>query len=373
MKTAQRPYLQKTPLRRVTQVDIANELGVAVSTVQRALANSPRISQKTKRKVFHLAEKYGYKPNFIANAFARRKTNMIGTILGKYAINHMEVFAAIEQEANHRGYNVLLSITDFDEQSEHQKVMQMIDHSVDGLIIASANPRWSTYKELVESGLPIVFVTPFVDIPFAPAITYDREYANRIATEHLISLGHKLIAFVDTDSICFTDQSRSIRGYFDSMEQAGLSIDEKYIYYVKPSPNVLPGENRLIIYENGLKAGEYLFSLNPRPTGIVVEGDALAAGLIGSARKFNIRIPEDVSIVSSKAGRLLSQLTPRVTGVKEPHFQMGRLLAKRVIDIIENADSPVEQMSILKGELIIRESTRRVEQRREKREERKKN
>ncbi len=355
MKSISGTYQKKVAFKRVTQADIARELGVAVSTVQRALADSPKISEKTKKQVWTIAEKYNYKPNFLANAFAKRKTNMIGVVLGKYAINHMEVFASIEQEANRRGYNVILTITDYDEESEHQKVQQMLEHSVDGLIIASANPMWEMYHQLMKSKFPVVFFAPFKDIPFAPSVTYDREYANRIATEYLISLGHKRIGFVDVDSSYIVP--RPIRGYFDVMEEAGFPVDEKYIYYVKPYPNTPKGENKLIIYENGLLAGEYLFSLDPLPTGIVVEGDALAAGIIGSAHKFGIQIPEDVSIVSSKAGKLLSQLTPRVTGVAEPHHQMGRLLAKRLIDMIEDPDVPVERLSVLRGELVVREST----------------
>ncbi len=361
MKTLSKTYHGKVTIQRVTQADIANELGVAVSTVQRALADSPRISEKTKRKVRNLAEKYGYKPNLMANAFARRKTNMIGVILGRYVLNHMEIFAVIENEANKAGYNILLGITNYEEDNEHQKVLQMIEHSVDGFVIASANPLWHVYHELVESGVPIVFFAPYIDVPFAPSVEYDREYTNRIATEHLIALGHKRIAFVDSDGRCIINKPKPIRGFFDAMERAGIEINEKYIYQVEPYPDALPGENRLIVYENGFKAGEYLFKLNPMPTGIVVEGDALAAGLIGAARKFNIHIPQDVSIVSSKAGKLLSQLTPRVTGVKEPHQQMGRLLAKKVIDMVETPDTPVERLSILKGELIIRESTRKIE------------
>ncbi len=361
MKTLYKTNQRKVPLQRVTQADIADELGVAVSTVQRALANSSRISEKTKRKVWNLAEKYGYKPSVIANAFARRKTNMIGVILGRHAINHMEVFAAIEQEANRAGYNVLLGITDYNEENEHQKVLQMVEHSVDGLIIASANPLWDMYNQLVESGTAVVFFMPRFDIPFAPSVMYDREYANRIATEHLISLGHRTIAFVDADSDCESARAKPIRGYLDAIARAGINVDERYIYYVKPRSDVPAGENRLIIYENGFLAGEYLFSMNPRPSGIVVEGDELAAGLIGAARKFDVRIPEDVSIVSSKAGKLLSQLTPRVSGVAEPHYQMGRLLTKRVIDMIESPNSPIERISILKGELILRESTKKVD------------
>lgn len=349
-------------MQTMTQEGIAKELGVATSTVQRALAGSSRISEKTRKRVMRVAERHGYQMNVMARGLRLKRTRTLGVVFGRMMPNHVAVFSGIEQEANERGYSAMLAISDFDAEAEHARVQQLLERAVDAFIISSIDSRWPTYEKLVRDGRPVIFNGP-VEVPsVGPAVQVDEQAANRDVTHHLLELGHRRIGYIDTAHLRSPAiPGRPIDGYRDSLERAGQAFDPDLVYQARKLPGAI-GENRLMVYENGYEGVRQLIKRYPDMTAIVCHGGTLCAGAIGAAAELGLQVPKDFSIAASDGDYLPPLLTPRVTGVTVPHVEMGRLLADQAIDRLENPEQSIQNNTLVAPSLVVRESTGPVPQ-----------
>jgi DNA-binding LacI/PurR family transcriptional regulator len=343
--------------QKMTQEGIAKELGVATSTVQRALAGSSRISHKTRRWVMQAAERHGYEVNVMARGLRTRRTRTLGVVFGRMMPNHVATFSGIEQEANRRGYSTMLAVSDFDRETEHVRVRQLLDRAVDAFIISSIDSRWSMYEKLVHDGRPVVFNGP-VEMPsVGPAIQVDEEAASRDVTQHLIDMGHQRIGYIDTAHLRSPAISnRPIHGYRNALALAGIAYDPDLVYRAQKLPGGI-GENRLMVYENGYEGLRELLNRCHNMTALICHGDTLCAGAIGAANELKLRIPDDLSIAASDGDYLPPLLTPTVTGLVVPHLEIGKLLADQAIDRLENPDYPQASNSLFPAKLVVRQST----------------
>jgi DNA-binding LacI/PurR family transcriptional regulator len=343
-------------IKRVTQEDIAKELGVARSTVQRALADCSRISSQTRKRVQMLSRNHGYRPNVMAQGLRHSRTNTIGVILGRYMPEHMIMFGAIEGEADRRNFSAMLAISDMDLDSERSKVHHLIDRGADALIVNSVTPLWEFYAELVANGTPVVYFHSDKTSVISPVISPDHEYSAYIITKYLTSLGHRRIGYIDAP-FSKSFESRPIRGYKDALAEASIDFDERLFFAVKSKTRAVPGEHHIHIYENGCISGEYMLGLVPRPTAVIAPSGIIASGLMRAAMKTGLKIPEELSIVAVDIGLLGGMLPIPITGVASPYREMGKLLASKAIDMLEKTDHLQDVSVLLKGELIVGEST----------------
>ena len=335
---------------QVTIKDLARHLNISVATVSRAMRDMPEIKAETRDAVLKLAKEWDYQPNLLATNLVKNRTKTIGVIVPDLAYHFFaSVIKGIEEEAIARGYSLLLTQTSELYERELTNVQNLSRGQVEGFIVSISQETtdFEHLKRLQRKGIPLVFFDRDADEIDVPKVMVDNVGAAYEATKHLIENGSKRIAFLAGPSNVTVSNLRQ-SGYEKAIQDSGLDLDESLVVH---------GNYNL---QQAIKLTNELFELENPPDGLVVVSDRLAVGAIAALRKKNIRIPEDVAIVSFNDEPICTIVTPTLTSVSQPTFEMGKMAITLLINQIENSncvDKP--EVIVFKTELKIRESSLR--------------
>ena len=335
---------------QVTIKDLARHLNISVATVSRAIRDMPEIKAETRDAVLKLAKEWDYQPNLLATNLVKNRTKTIGVIVPDLAYHFFaSVIKGIEEEAIARGYSLLLTQTSELYERELTNVQNLSRGQVEGFIVSISQETtdFEHLKRLQRKGIPLVFFDRDADEIDVPKVMVDNVGAAYEATKHLIENGSKRIAFLAGPSNVTVSNLRQ-SGYEKAIQDAGLDLDESLVVH---------GNYNLL---QAIKLTNELFELENPPDGLVVVSDRLAVGAIAALRKKHIRIPEDVAIVSFNDEPICTIVTPTLSSVAQPTFEMGKMAITLLINQIENpvsADKP--EVIVFKTELKIRESSLR--------------
>lgn len=335
---------------QVTIKDLARHLNISVATVSRAMRDMPEIKAETRDAVLKLAKEWDYQPNLLATNLVKNRTKTIGVIVPDLAYHFFaSVIKGIEEEAIARGYSLLLTQTSELYERELTNVQNLSRGQVEGFIVSISQETtdFEHLKRLQRKGIPLVFFDRDADEIDVPKVMVDNEGAAYEATKHLIENGSKRIAFLAGPSNVTVSNLRQ-SGYEKAIQDSGLDLDESLVVH---------GNYNL---QQAIELTNELFELKNPPDGLVVVSDRLAVGAIVALRKKNIRIPEDVAIVSFNDEPICTIVTPTLTSVSQPTFEMGKMAITLLINQIENPDSlDKPEVKVFKTELKIRESSLR--------------
>ena len=335
---------------QVTIKDLARHLNISVATVSRAMRDMPEIKAETRDAVLKLAKEWDYQPNLLATNLVKNRTKTIGVIVPDLAYHFFaSVIKGIEEEAIARGYSLLLTQTSELYERELTNVQNLSRGQVEGFIVSISQETtdFEHLKRLQRKGIPLVFFDRDADEIDVSKVMVDNVGAAYEATKHLIENGSKRIAFLAGPSNVTVSNLRQ-SGYEKAIQDAGLDLDKSLVVH---------GNYNLL---QAIKLTNELFELENPPDGLVVVSDRLAVGAIAALRKKNIRIPEDVAIVSFNDEPICTIVTPTLSSVAQPTFEMGKMAITLLINQIENpvsADKP--EVIVFKTELKIRESSLR--------------
>jgi DNA-binding LacI/PurR family transcriptional regulator len=336
---------------QVTIKDLARHLNISVATVSRAMRDMPEIKAETRDAVLKLAKEWDYQPNLLATNLVKSRTKTIGVIVPDLAYHFFaSVVKGIEEEAIARGYSLLLTQTSELYERELTNVQNLSRGQVEGFIVSISQETtdFEHLKRLQRKGIPLVFFDRDADEIDVPKVMVDNVGAAYEATKHLIENGSKRIAFLAGPSNVTVSNLRQ-SGYEKAIQDSGLILDESLVVH---------GNYNL---EQAIELTNELFGLKNPPDGLVVVSDRLALGAIAALRKKNIRIPEDVAIVSFNDEPICSIVTPTLSSVAQPTFEMGKMAITLLINQIENPDSIEKpEVKVFKTELKIRESSLRI-------------
>lgn len=334
---------------KMTLKSIANELGVSISTVSKALKDSEEISKETKDRIQAFAKFYNYKPNNIALSLQNRRTKNIGVIIPDI-VHHFftTVFRGIEKYANKRGYNVIVCISDESLDKEVINMEMLANGSIDGFIMSlSAQTQlkneYHHLKSVMEQGIPLVLFDRVAD-----EIRCDKVVANDLdiayeAVMCLIASGRRNIALITTDSY-FTVSNLRALGYKKALRDSGITFREELIM-------VLP-------YDQFEQEGTIDFFTQNSIDAVLCVNEIFAIHCMGAVQKIGFRIPEDIAFIGFTDGLLSKYSNPTLTTVAQHGDEMGEVAAKLLIDRIENnQEDPEFQTKIVKATLIKRGST----------------
>ncbi len=314
----------------VSLKDLAARTGVSVSTASRALANHPRISAATRARVQRAAAELGYTPSAIARSLVKQETRTLGVVTTDVSDPYAaEVVKAVEDAAGAAGYQLLLATSHGQPQREIAAVQMLRERRVDGIIVIS-----SRGGRLYEPLMPLLEV-PLVMVnsrrPGSPAhsVLGDSRQGARLATEHLLALGHRRIAFVGGPR---QGQSawRRLRGYVEALHAAGL----------RPNPAlVLPGEGHT---EDGRRAVRRLLAAEMPATALLCYNDLTAFGVLAEAWAAGVGVPDDLSVVGFDSLPFSELTTPPLTTVEQPR----RALGERAVELVlrQRRGEPVEDV-----------------------------
>jgi DNA-binding LacI/PurR family transcriptional regulator len=338
-------YLKNDCKRRlegvnVTIKDVAKQANVSPSTVSRVIANNPRISHKTKERVKAVMDKLGYHPNFNARSLANKSVQAIGLVMpgstDKVFQNPFfpEVIRGISKIAHDKEYAILMS-TGETENEIYEGVVRMVQGGrVDGVILLYSRINDRVTNFLIERNFPFTMIgKPHSNSDGTTHVDNDNYSASKAATDYLLSLGHKQIGFVG-GSLSLLVTVERLRGYQDALSSSNVPLCKDYIVHEE------------FLREGGQEAIAELMSLNKPPTALVVADDLMALGMLNTLGEMNVRVPEDLSIVSFN-NLLLSEISrPPLTTIDVNIYQLGFQAAKCLIEIITEPLEPAKRIIV---------------------------
>jgi LacI family transcriptional regulator len=333
-------------LHTVTIKDIAKALNLSTSTVSRALRDSYEINPETKRLVLEYAEKINYRPNPIALSLKENRSRAIGVVvpeIDNYFFS--QAINGIEAIAYNRGYHVVIFQSHESYEREVINIEHIVARRVDGLLISLSGHTTdvSHLKNLAENGLPVVFFDRVTDDIDTHKVVADNHEGAFKAVEHLIETGRKRIALVASLPWLSITQER-VAGYRAALEKHGILFDENLIRYCDFG-----------LEEVDIKIDE-LLKMNP--DALFTASDRLALSCLGALKARNIEIPKEVAIMGFTNIRVADLLSPPLSVVSQPAFEIGHTAADLLLDLIEKKQRALPFQTIkLPTTLVIRDST----------------
>ena len=329
--------------------DIARQAGVSHTTVSRALNHSPLISYQTTERIQKIALELSYHPSVAARSLKTNRSQALGVIVSHIADPYFsEVLEGIDNVAQERGYSLFIASAQNDPARESSIVQSMREHRVDGVILCSPHFTAEQSYLLNSYNIPIVALNnqAFEDYRFA--IFHDDVDGSKQVCQHLISLGHKKIAYLGNLMAGRTIQER-LEGFRQAMKEADLPAQTVFIHQVS-------GNNP----EQGLEGVEYFLGLPERPTALMCYNDLMAIGVLKGLHKAGVRVPEDMSVAGFDNIMVSDYTWPPLTTIDQPKRFLGVEAAKLMFaqlgidDKIQFKETIIKR---LKGILIVRQST----------------
>jgi LacI family transcriptional regulator len=332
----------------VTIHDIARKLNISASTVSRALKDNPLISKKMRDYISSIAEDMGYRPNVIASNLRTRRTNNIGIIV-PWINRHFfsSVVSGAEEIAYNEGFTVTIAQSNDNYLKETRITRALFNSRVDGVIISYAMETldFAHIRIFSEKDIPLViFDRDIKEIP-ANKIVVDDFNGGLMATEHLIGQGCKNIAHISGPLHLSIYEDR-FEGYLTALRQAG---------YAAPAGGIL--HNRLT-RADGEAALRQLLELRPLPDAIFCGNDTTALSIISALRDSPLKVPDDIAIVGFSNEPYSALVTPSITTIRQPGYEMGKKAAELIISEIRGCITPADYRTYtMPTELITRQSS----------------
>jgi DNA-binding LacI/PurR family transcriptional regulator len=324
--------------------DVARAANVSHSTVSRALRNSPLVNAETRALIHKIAGEKGYTVSAVGRSLVTRRTNTIGVVVTTIADPFAgEVVSGIEEFALSHEYSVILAACHADPERELRAVHTLQERRVDGILVMASRIGALYLPMLSEMKVPIVLINSHHSGEFIYSVRIDNVAGARLATEHLIDLGHRRIAYIG-DKFGFQSDMQRLTGYRETLEQAGLGFESDLVSHGDGTP------------EGGLNATLLLLSLPQPPTAIFCYNDREALGAMRAVRENGLRVPRDISIVGFDDLFLSSYIDPPLTTIRQPKREMG-LLAGEILLGLVGGEKPESRMTT--GVLVVRKSTAR--------------
>lgn len=324
----------------VTIKDVAKIANVAPSTVSRVIANSSRISEKTKKRVREVMEELGYHPNFIARSLASHSTRAIGLVMPSSSDAVFQnpffptVLTGLSEGAHAKQYALHMTTGKTDDEIYDGVVAMVQGGRVDGVVLLYSKVEDRVISYLKKRDFPFFVIgKPFKDDENINYVDNDNFKAGKEVTEHLIQLGHDRIAFIGGNLDLVVTVER-IEGYEKALRNSGIKLVDEYII------------NDEFLQESGQDAVEVLLSLDQPPSALVVADDLMALGVLNKLDEMGIEVPKDISIVSFNNVLIAEMARPPLTSVDINIFDLGFQAAKNLIQRIENPEEPIKRIIV---------------------------
>jgi LacI family transcriptional regulator, repressor for deo operon, udp, cdd, tsx, nupC, and nupG len=321
---------------------VAKEAGVSVATVSRVLNGQNSVTAKTRMKVEIAIEKLNYEPSMLGRNLRNSESRLLLILIPQISNPfYFEIIKGIESTAIQHNHNILLCETDSSSAREDIYFNLVRMKMADGIISMDPAVNIETLTKLAEQHAIIQCSEYSLDSGI-PYVTIDNEGAAFQAVNHLIQLGHKKIALINSDETYLYARQRKM-GYKKALEQHGIHVKEDYIYH-----------NKGIGFDYGQQTMRKILAMEDRPTAIFAVSDLLAIGALKEINAMGLNVPNDIAIIGFDKIDFSNMTHPTLTTIAQPMYQMGTTAANMLIKKIKGEQ--VESV-ILDHELVIRGST----------------
>ncbi|HWA18328.1 MAG TPA: LacI family DNA-binding transcriptional regulator [Devosia sp.] len=329
--------------------DIADRTGFSLNTVSLALRSSPRITAQTTKLILDAAQSLNYTPNHVAKSLVNRETKTVGLVLTDITNPTLtQVAQAVELALADRGYSTLFATSNNDLAEEKRVIAMFRSRQVDGMLIYPRSHRELGHiRELRRDNYPVVLLVGDPDSGVDAVSVDERRGAHR-AARHLIDIGHKRIAIIDSAKPLGNQEKRD--GYMSALKEAGIAFD--------PALSADPQGHSVI---RGYWAMDRLMRLPDRPTAVFAANDSLALGALRWTQKNGLTVPGDVAIAGFDNIEFAEHAATPLTSVNYEIKLVTDLAISRLLELIAvNGPLPEPTITLIDPELIVRESTSRV-------------
>lgn len=301
-------------MKETTLKEIAETLGISITTASKALKNYSDVSEKTRKAVLALAEELNYTPNSFAVNLRTKESKTIGLIIPE-VVHHFfsNVINGIIAEAEKNGYLVIILQSNESLELEKKQVDLLINKRVDGIIMSLSNESNNDFhiKEILRKEIPFVQFDKISKlIPSSKVIINDQKAAME-AVQHLIDKGCKKIAHIRGPENPQNAIDRFI-GYKKALEKNGIQYDSKLVYTCKN-----------VTFEEGIEFAKQIVEDHPDVDGVFVITDLVAVGVLAYFNEKGIQVPNQIAVIGFSNWFMSQVITPKLSTVDQPSYEMG--------------------------------------------------
>jgi LacI family transcriptional regulator len=329
---------------RPTIYDVAREAGVSTATVSRALNDSGQIAPTTRQAIEDAVERLGYRPNTIARSLVTKSTQTIAFLLPDITNPfYAALVSGIQQVALASDHTMLLCTTDGDPDREEEYLSLLRAKQVDGALVDGLVLPPDRIARFVEDGFPIVCLDRDVTSQSVPLVQVDNKHGARLATEHLLQLGHTRIAHV-TGATELGISGERIAGYREALRRARVAFDPEL---------VVAGR---FTEDGGYEATRSLLEAGVELSAVFAANDLSAIGTVNALVEAGRDVPGDVSVIGFDDLRLAAYTAPPLTTIRQPAVEIGRQATEILFGLIDGRR--VRKLRyLLEPTLVVRGST----------------
>lgn len=321
--------------------DVAKHAGVSVATVSRVINETGYVHEDTRKKVETAIKELHYTPNEVARSLYKRKSRLIGLLLPDIANPFFpELARGVEDEMQENDFRIIFGNSDEKSSKEQEYIQTFVQNNVVGMIASTNDPDTHAYRKL---NIPVVFLDRTMDN--RPSVYSDGYEGGRLAAQEIAARGSRNITVIQGPE--------RVRPAMDRFRGAAETLKDLDIAF-----HVIQSSS-FGIAEAGVWAKE-VFRKVPDTDGVIASNDIVAAAVLHEALRLGKKVPEDVQIIGFDDIPLSSLLTPPLTTIRQPAYEMGRAAARLLIQLIEKEalDNHTIQMPVTFTE---RDTTRKAE------------
>jgi DNA-binding LacI/PurR family transcriptional regulator len=335
--------------KRATAREVAELAGVSRTTVSFVLNDVPgmRISEETRQRVFEAARRLDYHPDATARRMAYGQTRVVGFVVRQspdqvFADHFLpQVLSGLSRCATTQGYHLLFEpIPPEDETGAYARLVR--ERHVDGIVLSGPRSDDQELPKIHAEGAYVVLMGK-LSATGIPSVDVDNIGGARIATQHLVGLGHRHVGLITNAPLAYTASADRLAGYRETLEAAGIAYSEASVRFGNFTP------------QSGFDAMSSLLSLKPRPTAVFVASDTVALGALQAIRQHGLRVPKDLALVGFDDIPLAEFVEPPLTTVHLPAFGLGWGAVDLLIRLIAGEEIRDPHI-VLETELVARES-----------------
>jgi len=333
---------------QVTMKEIAKKLGFSVSTISRALKDSPELHVETKRKIVEMAKEMNYQPNLLAQSLRISRTNTLGVIVPEITSHFFaSCISGIQDHAIKRGYNVMICQSNESIEQEKANIKTLVSSQVDALLISLSREtnHYEHLDDLYNREIPFVLFDRVHEEMPVSKITFNDVGGAYQVTKHLIETGCKNIMYVSGPGDLYISKKRK-EGYLKALKEFGLEEKSELIKVTD------------LTTEGNLKVAQEIIDMNPRPDGVFCMIDPLAVDVLTHWKSQGIHIPEDIALAGFTNNPTSAVVEPPLTTVSQPGYEMGKLAVSHLLDQLDGLASDDPISIVLETTLVARKSTK---------------
>jgi LacI family transcriptional regulator len=334
---------------QVTMKEIAKKLGVSVSTVSRAMKDSPELHPDTKKRIVDMAKSMNYQYNLLAQSLRISRSKVLGVIVPELTSHFFSSnISGIQDTAYKRGYNIMICQSNESFDQEKANIRTLVSSQVDGLLI-SLSRETKTYdhlQDIYDRGIPfIMFDRVTEEIPVSK-ITVDDAHGAYLVVKHLLEQGCRKIAYFSGPEDLYISKKRK-EGYLEALAEYGIGEKDSKVYVTDLTQEM----NRNITLEM-LKSGDL-------PDAIFAMIDPVAVDVMIVLKEKGVKIPEQIALAGFTNNPTSAVVEPSLTTVSQPGYEMGQLAANHLLDQLEEIVPDDPQSFVLLTTLVPRNSSKK--------------